>query len=155
MLITKTIQINASPELIWEMLTDLEQIKRWNSTVISDEPLSSGPPHVGQISKMMIREGSKIVEYESEISHYQPTSQLSMILRGGNLGKGPMYIDYQLSANEAGTLVNYVSKWEPHGFTLKLMAPIINKMAQRNAKDVMNQLKIITEQEVEVRQVVK
>ena len=155
MLITKTVQINASPELIWEMLTDLEQIKRWNTTVISDEPLSPGPPHVGQISKMMLKEGSKVVEYESEISHYQPTSQLSMILRGGNLGKGPMYLDYQLSANETGTMMNYESKWEPHGFTLKLMAPIINKMAQKNATEVLNQLKVVTEQEVKSRQVVK
>ena len=155
MLITKTVQINASPELIWEMLTDLKQIKRWNTTVISDEPLSPGPPHVGQISKMMLKEGSKAVEYESEISHYQPTSQLSMILRGGNLGKGPMYLDYQLSANETGTMMNYESKWEPHGFTLKLMAPIINKMAQKNATEVLNQLKVVTEQEVKSRQVVK
>ena len=52
---------------MWFLLTDLEQLKRWNTDIISDEPLTEGPPGPGTRSRVLIREGSKTVEYENEI----------------------------------------------------------------------------------------
>ena len=150
--ITKTVQIAAPPELIWELLTDIEQMKQWTPSLVSDEPLSDGPAQVGHISKMKIKEGDKVVDYESEIASYEPTSHLGIVLRGGSLGKGPMFVDYHMSKNDAGITMHYESKWQPHGIALKLMSPIITKMAQRNATNAMNQLKTYAEQEAKIRQ---
>ena len=101
---------------------------------------------------MKIKEGSKIVEYESELAASQPTEHLGIILRGGNLGDGPMHVDYFLSPSETGTIVTYKARWEPHGLMLKLMTPLLTKMSQRNASDAMNQLKSLAESEAAERQ---
>ena len=141
MIITKTVQINVTSELLWEVLTGEEHIKQWMSSLISDEPVEPGPTKVGYLSKMKIKEGSNIVEYDSEITTYEPTKHLGMMLKGGNLGKGPMSIDYRLEAEETGTILNYEARWEPRGFALKLMSPIITMMSRKNAEEELKQIK--------------
>lgn len=153
--IIRTVNIDAPSELIWELLTDVEQIKRWTPSLISDEPLTDGPTQVGQISKMKIKEGSKVVAYESEIASYQPTTHLGIILRGGSLGTGPMHVDYQITPKADGIVMTYTSRWEAHGLMLKLMSPIITKMANNNVTETMNQLKSLAEKEAKARQVTR
>ncbi|MCP5098273.1 MAG: hypothetical protein GY943_22210, partial [Chloroflexi bacterium] len=113
--------------------------------VVSDDPVSDGQPRAGFISKTKIKEGSKIVEYESEIATYQPTSHLGLILRGGSLGKGPMHVDYRLSAEGDGTVLNFESRWKPHGILLKLMTPLLTKMSRKNIDADMHRLKAFAE----------
>ena len=148
MFISETVHINASPERLWELMTEVEQIKRWTPSLVSEDPLSPDPAKVGALSIMKIKEGSKIVEYESELAAFQPTNHLGIILRGGNLGDGPMHVDYFMSPGENCTIVTYEARWEPHGLMLKLMTPLLTKMSQRNAREAMHQLKIVAEQGV-------
>jgi hypothetical protein len=120
-------------------------MKKWNPTIVSEEATSSGEPGVGFKSKVMIKEGSNINEYDSEISSYLPGQQLGIILRGASLGKGPMKVDYYLLEEKGETVLRYESRWEPHGIMLKLMSPIITIMARKNVDDVMGRLKKLAE----------
>jgi carbon monoxide dehydrogenase subunit G len=144
--IRKSIQIDATLEQLWELLINPERVKRWSPSVISDEPISSGPVRAGFRSKMKIDEGSKIVEYDSEITTYEPMSHLGLELKGGSLGRGPMYIDYMLKSETAGTILTYESRWQAHGFMLKLMSPLLYVLSQRNISAQMARLKNIAEE---------
>ena len=145
--IHKQILIPASPEYVWELLTDIDKIKRWVPCFISDEPVSEGEVGVGYISTLKLKEGSRIVAYESEISAFSPPKRLSIILRGGSLGKEPLHIDYQLSQSHLGTQVIYKNCWRAHGLMLKLIAPLINLMARKNAQQALNALKALANEE--------
>ena len=145
MYILKKTHIKTSPEQLWDLLTETEKMKRWNPTIISEEPLSSGEPGVGFKSIVRIKEGSSINEYENEISSYDPVNHLGIMLRGGNLGQGPMNVDYHLIELTDGTELTYESRWEPYGIMLKLMSPLITMMARRNVEDVMGRLKKLAE----------
>lgn len=147
MKIQKTTRIETSPEHLWQFLTDPEKVRSWTPSVVSDEPISSGPPEVGFKSLMKIKEGSKIVEYDSEITIYAPERQLGLVLRGGNLGKGPMDVMYTLEPEPHGTSLTYEARWQPHGLMLKLMSPIITRIAQNNVIEQMGLLKSLAEAE--------
>ena len=67
-----TVVLKTTPAELWSLLVEPENIKRWNPDVVSDEALTPGPPGVGSKSAVRIREGSRIVEYESEVLTFEP-----------------------------------------------------------------------------------
>lgn len=145
MLVTKTIHINMPPERLWPVLVEAAHIERWMPSLVSDEPISTGPTRVGYQSKMKIREGKNVVAYTSEITVYEPVSHLAMRLTGGNLGEGPMQVHYRLTPQEGGTQLKYESHWTAHGLLLKLMSPLIGLMSRFNANEEMKRLKAYAE----------
>ena len=58
----REIDIAASPETLWPLLSEGEQIKRWTPEMISDERLTPDPVGVGSASRVRVKEGSREVE---------------------------------------------------------------------------------------------
>ncbi|MDH3732690.1 MAG: SRPBCC family protein [Gemmatimonadota bacterium] len=145
MKITRSVTIDTTRERLWFFLTDQEAIKRWNTDIISDEVLTEGPLGVGTRSRIMIREGSREVEYANEIIEYDEPDRLSIRLTGGSLGDGPMTIHYVVSGSNGALDVRFDSDWEAHGVVLKLLSPLLTLMGRRNARRVMSRLKEVAE----------
>ena len=66
------ITIDRTPEALWPWLTETERVQQWNPSIVSDEPTTPGPAGVGTRTVMRLREGSKIVDYETELTAYEP-----------------------------------------------------------------------------------
>ena len=60
--IERTIEIDVAPAILWTLLTETEQVKRWVPELIDDVPLTDPPLRAGSASRMLIREGSREVE---------------------------------------------------------------------------------------------
>ena len=137
--------LNVSQDRLWTLLTELEELQKWSPSIISDTPISDGEPGPGFKTKMLIREGKSEVKYESELLEYTPQSRIVMQLRGGNLGKGPMTLTYDLTPDGDQTHLRYRSEWPPVGIMMKLMHPLIVKMSRRNVTEQMDSLRKVAE----------
>ena len=143
--IQRTIEIRTRPEALWKLLTDAEQVKRWIPELVSDEPVTPGPDRVGSVSRLKVREGSRIVDYTSEITVYEPTTHFEIELKAGSLGAKPMRVSYEIKDDP--TLLRYTARWRPSGIMLRLMHPLIAVMARRNTRVTLQRIKAIAEEE--------
>ena len=139
--IVKSIEINCSKEELWAWLTEFEKLQKWNSTILKEEHISSGEVGPGYVTRVLIKEGKSENWYENEILKYDTPSYLQISLKGANLGKGPMYIDYKISEKENSVKLDYENNWKPVGLMLWLFHPIINKMASKNTDKALAALK--------------
>ena len=144
-----TIEIAAAPETIWFLITDREKTMQWNPDILSIEPRTPGPPVVGLVSDTKIKEGSRVVDYEGEITAFQPPAYLELRLTGGSLGASPMVVGYRLTPTTDGTSVCFTGAWQARGIVLRLLAPLLAILGRRNATVAMGRLKAMAESPAE------
>jgi uncharacterized protein YndB with AHSA1/START domain len=139
-----SIEIDRPADEVWPVITEVEQIKRWVPDLVSDVATNEGPTRAGTTSRMSMREGSKVVVYDSVITRYEPGRRLSLELSGGSLGRKPMLVDYVLTRAGARTRVDFTSEWTPSGW-LWLMLPLILIVGAANAKRALKAMKAVAE----------
>ena len=140
MQIERTIDLPASPARVWTLLTQPDLVARWITELVSDEPLTPPPVGVGTTTRMKIREGSRVVEYATEILVFDVHRQLAIELRGGSLGASPMRVSYELTDLGDATRLVYRSTWRPTGFLLRLLLPLIMIIGRRNLRRSLGRL---------------
>jgi uncharacterized protein YndB with AHSA1/START domain len=144
-----TIELRTTPEHLWPLLVDPAQIRRWNPEVVRDEPLTPGPPGVGSTSAVWIREGRREVRYESEVLTFDPLERLVIRLTGGSLGEGPMLVSYAVSPSSSADhlTLRVTGSWQPVGWVLRLLAPLLGILARRNSRAALERLRQLAEAE--------
>ena len=144
--IQKQVNIQASQEKIWTLLTDSEEIKKWNPEIIEDTPLTNEILQKGAQSKLLMKDGSQEVEYLTEIMEVVTNEKLDMSLSGDPLGKSPMFISYVIKSNDNQSIdMTFKSSWRPTEFWLRVMSPLIKMMANSNADQSIGRLKKLAE----------
>jgi carbon monoxide dehydrogenase subunit G len=138
--IERTIDLDAGPAWVWALLTEPDQVKRWIRELVDDVPTTPPPVGVGTTTRMTIREGSRTVEYATEILVFELQRELVLEMRGGSLGAHPMRISYRLDPHDAGTRLTYRSSWRPSGILLWLLLPLITVMGRRNLRRSLGRL---------------
>lgn len=138
--IERTVDLSASPDRVWTLLTEPDQVARWITELVSDEPTTPPPVGVGTTTRMKIREGSRVVEYTTEILAYTPHSELAIEMRGGSLGREPMRVWYLLDDLGGTTRLVYRSSWRPRGVLLWLLLPLIQVVGRRNLRRSLGRL---------------
>ena len=141
-----TVLLKTTPAELWPLLVEHENIRRWNPEIVSEQALTPGPPGVGSRSSVQIREGSRVVEYVSEVLTFEPEEQLVIQLTGGSLGAGPMVITYSITPGEGHVTLRVQSQWQPVGLLLRLLAPLFAILGRRNSKAAMQRLRKIAEE---------
>ena len=143
--IERTILIERSPADLWPWLIETERVQRWNPSIISDEPTTPGPAGVGTRTRMKLREGSRVTEYTTELTAYEPDRRVALEMRGGNLGARPMVVRYALSPLSGGTELRYQARWRPREVVLRLMSPLIGIVARKQCRRSLARLKELAE----------
>lgn len=136
----RTIDLAASPARVWTLLTEPDHVTRWIPELVSDEPTTPPPVGVGTTTRMKIREGSRVVEYATEILAYTPCSELAIVMRGGSLGREPMRVSYLLSDLGGTTRLVFRETWRPRGLLLWLLLPLILVVGRRNLRRTLGRL---------------
>ena len=142
-----SVVLRTTADELWPLLVEPGNIQLWNPDIVSHEPLTSGPPGVGSRSAVRIREGSRLVEYESEVLTFEPGKLLVIQLTGGSLGAGPMVVSYAITPADDHVTLRMTGRWEPVGLLLRLLAPLIGFMGKRNSRVAMQRLKRLAEGE--------
>ena len=141
MKLNKTITINCTAEELWDWLVTFEKNQQWNECLLEVKKISDGEVKEGFKSRILMQEGKKKVWYDEEILEYSPHDRLKIALKGGNLGKSPMIVDYQIIPNNANVKINFTSSWMPKGLILKLFHKAITKASDKNAEQELQSLK--------------
>ena len=140
MQIQRTIDLPTSPARVWTLLSEPDNVARWITELVSDEPLTPPPVGVGTTTRMKIREGSRVVEYTTEILAYDVHRELAIEMRGGSLGASPMRVSYHLTDLGDATRLVYRSTWRPTGILLWILLPLIIVMGRRNLRRSLGRL---------------
>jgi uncharacterized protein YndB with AHSA1/START domain len=74
-----TVEIEASPERVWEVLTDVERWSEWTDTVTSVMRLDDGPLRSGSRAKI---NQPKIPETEYVVTEFEPGQSFAWVATG-------------------------------------------------------------------------
>ena len=98
------IQIDASPEAVFELLADTDRRGEWQEGVETFDYASEfDPSHaVGATFTQRIREGWRVTEYQGEITTYDPGACWGSRTTGGSYS---MVVEYRLTPVDGGTTV--------------------------------------------------
>ena len=143
--ISKSVTIHAPATAVWDLLTDPEKVKIWNTSFVGSEPVSEGEIRAGFRSKTTLQEGGKEVVFDEEIQQFDPPETLRLSIGGGNLGAHPMNVAFHLQQQGSETVVTSQCSWAPSGIFLRLIAPLITRMARKTLDDQLTRLKALAE----------
>ena len=118
-------EINASPAVVWQVLTDQSAYPQWNPFVVhSESTLKVGEPIV-----MRVRVLPFFAQPQTEVIYeHEPEKLLSYGLKGDSLGALRSYRSHRLTPVEGGT--RYQSSFELSGW----FAPVVGLLLARQLR---------------------
>lgn len=136
----KQVAIDATPAKLWPLLTEPEKLKTWIDNLVDDTPDGPQTTGVGARSTMKIREGKKIVSYQSVVTAWEPERRVAIRLSGGTFAKGmAMDVDYLVTPTATGSLLDYDVKVTLAGWCV-VLAPLIWIVSRFNATSALDKL---------------
>ena len=138
-----TIDFACSPEQLFPYLVEPDKMLKWMCGVTKIEPITDGPPGVGQRAKIWIKEGKKESEYETVVTIFEPNRRISVDMTGGCFGgKTTMKPDYVLSVSPSGgTTMEYTCGVETSSVMFRVMDVLFRPFMKRMVKKMMVTLK--------------
>lgn len=144
MAITRTIEIDAPIERVFDLVDKPENLRRWidglEETTYLDEPDPASP--VGTRFKQRIREGGRVAEYEGEVTAYEKPRHLGV--RIGNT-RFEMDVDYRFSERGDGVRLDYTATAIPTSAIASVMNVLFGWLGTRIARKQLAKLKLVAE----------
>ena len=114
------IQIDASPDAVFELLADNTRRGEWAEGMETFDYTSDFDPDdaVGTTFTQRIREGGRITEYQGEITLYDPPNAWGSQVSGGSYS---MVVEYHLTVADGGTEVVSVVEVDSSSFFVRVM----------------------------------
>lgn len=139
------VDIDRSPDDLWPWLTEPERVKQWMKGLLEITPVSEGEPRVGFQSRMKIKEGKRISDYDEEITQWDPPHALAVRITGGCMpSEMAMESAYTVTASGSGSRLEVVTSGDLKGFW-KLFAPVMKLFAGAQQKSFFKTLKKLAE----------
>jgi len=139
------IDIQRSPDDLWPWLTEPEQVKQWMKGLLEITPVSEGEPRVGFKSRLKIKEGKRISDYDEEILKWSPPHALAVRMTGGCMPDGSaMECAYTITDMGDRSRIDAVTTGDLKGFW-KLFAPLMKFFAGAQQKSFFKTLKRLAE----------
>jgi hypothetical protein len=106
MILKDKIQIDRSPEEVWQYIQSPAFLKEWNPRIRAFVPVSWGEPAEGYRYRVRYKMIGRESNFLAEFMEYQKPVKLLIHLSGGNLPvKGYIQEIYELTENTRGTLL--------------------------------------------------
>jgi uncharacterized protein YndB with AHSA1/START domain len=128
--ITEAIDIDASPEAIFPWLIEPDRLARWIGGFVGSESLTDGGARLGARSRDTLREGSRTMVVETEITEFEPGRLMRVNIEATGMRSDDMY---KLTPVGEGTRLEYTSDMRLGGM-LRLLAPVITRQLRARAE---------------------
>ena len=126
--IAESFVVDASPEVVFDYLTDPSKLRDWQTSKTSVEQLTEGPPRLGtRVRERTKQPGGKEFEQVVEFSEFdRPTRFRAHVV------EGPYPIDgtWSLEPDGLRTNVSFIAEGELRGVT-RLLGPIAQRLMAR------------------------
>jgi carbon monoxide dehydrogenase subunit G len=138
--LTKSIEIEASPEKVFAFLTDMEKMNEINKGFSEFEYTSTGPVGVGTTMHYVGKAGGSETEWDMEMTEFEKNKKMSMRTIGKS--KFKMQQSVILEPTAKGTKATYVADYTmPYSILGKIVDKLrvqkdIEKSIEKNQRDV-------------------
>lgn len=106
MILNDKIQIDRSPEEVWQYIQSPALMKEWDPRIRAFVPVSWGGPSEGYRYRVRYKMVGRESNFLAEFMEYRRPERLVIHLSGGNLpAKGYIQDIYELAENTRGTLL--------------------------------------------------
>ena len=138
------IQIDASPEAVFELLADNTRRGEWAEGMETFDYTSDFDPDdaVGTTFTQRIREGGRITEYQGEITLYDPPNAWGSQVSGGSYS---MVVEYHLTVADGGTEVVSVVEVDSSSFFVRVMGFLFSWFTRWLGRKQLRKLKELVE----------
>jgi carbon monoxide dehydrogenase subunit G len=127
--LTKSIEIEASPEKVFAFIIDMEKMNEINKGFTEFEYTSKGPIGVGTTMHYVGKAGGQQAEYDMEITEFEKNKKVSMRTVGAS--KVKMQQSVTLEPTGKGTKATYIADYT---MPYSILGKIVDKL--RVQKDV-------------------
>lgn len=117
------VDLDGSPEEVWEFLLDPSNAPIWEHAVVSSERLDDGPIGAGARFRKTVSLVGKRIDVDFEIAEYQPARHCSVVLVAGPIEGGG---SYSLEPIPGGTRLTYGLRHAMRGM-LKIAEPVLRR----------------------------
>ena len=128
--VSKSVEISAPPEAVFPWLIEPERLARWISGFAGSEALTEGGARLGARSRDTLREGSRTIVAETEITEFAPNRLMRVKIEAGGMRSDDCY---RLTAGGAGTRLEYTSDVQLGG-PVRLFAPLVVRQLRARAE---------------------
>ena len=136
-----SIDIDAYPEDIWEVLTDPARFPEWIKGMQQVEMLTTGEYGVGTRYRATAGTGERTVQWEVEITAVEPPTRIEFAYTGDVEGRGGWQIEV-LPDDEGCRVTSWDEFAPPGGWLIKLLSKLWLDNANRAARwESLQQLK--------------
>ena len=138
------IQIDASPDAVFELLADNTRRGEWAEGMETFDYTSDFDPDdaVGTTFTQRIREGGRITEYQGEITLYDPPNAWGSQVSGGSYS---MVVEYHLTVADGGTEVVSVVEVDSSSFFVRVMGFLFSWFTRWLGRKQLRKLKELVE----------
>lgn len=136
-----SVVINRPVEEVFAFVANPQHDEQWESDISDVQQTSEGPIGVGSTYRGVIHFLGQRIEWNSEVTQYQPSNRVDF-----KLAAGPLQLEETVTFEpvEGGTRVTVVYEGDPGGF-FKLAAPVVVRMWQGQIEGNLGKLKEILE----------
>lgn len=141
-----TTSVRCDPEDLWLFLDEPELQKQWMRTLVSNRISGEAGPCQGAGFRMRVREGSRVTEYQGEITCHDRPHHLAVRFWGGSMRPGSaVRVDYRLTPEGDHTRLHITSQLEAVGlgFGARLLLPLamlLNRLQMRRDLEELRRL---------------
>lgn len=141
---TTTRTIDCPPEALWPWLDETEKCKQWLRGLEDVQPVTPGPKRAGHVSKLFLREGRRVAEYEQTILDYEPKKRFRIRMMGGCFGANGVVVDYRLEDLGGRTRLDYECDMDFRG-AFVLLAPLVAVLGRVQLGKILDRLQALAE----------
>ena len=128
--------INASPQRVFSVISDLGQARAWMPTIEKIDGVSAGSFGAGTSWRETRRAGKRMFESTIRITTFEPAKTLGLSVEGRGM-TGQMR--FSLASVGGGTKVHYEAQMKGRGL-MALMTRKINSMMAHTDRDLLDRL---------------
>jgi uncharacterized protein YndB with AHSA1/START domain len=125
MKLQRKVHIEAPPERVWHVMTDIERWPEWTPSTLAVKRLDDGPLRIGSSAELELRGAPKAVWVVSELEEgrwFRWDSRAMPSVSAGHL------------VEPAGNSADVTLSIEPRGVLGTLLAPLIVRMSRKNVE---------------------
>lgn len=143
-----TLEIQASPEIVWSWLADPEKQRQWMTGFVSNKVVEGDGASAGSVFEMEVKEGRSITTYRGTLHTFDPPREMGIHLVGGCLDPNQlMEVRYLLEPVGSGTRLSYATEGEMKGCMVTMFGWLFRLMGKRFVKKMFDRLKAGAEAE--------
>lgn len=138
------IEIEAPPELVFNLVSDIENLNQWMDGLIESEYISEFDTNnpLGVTFRQRASEMGQEIEYEGKIIAYEKPQCFGIRIANRNF---TAEMNYHLTPIRTGTQLNYSAMMTINSFKYRLLASAFSSMAEKGLARRLKNLKALAE----------